>query len=470
MPQAFTTTVTRAARWPEAPDRGPLSLADRLLRPFGDVRRGEGLTAGLLLVTLFLILCGYYVCKTVREPLILTGGGAEVKAYASGLQALALMLVVPAYSWLASRVSRLTLLTVVTLIIVATLQAFWVAGQLGAPFLGMAFFVWVGVFNNAVVAQFWSYGNDLYSPQAGSRLFPVIAIGATLGSPVGAWVAGRLFAAGVPALHLLQLASVCLLLSLACYLLVERRQSGAVAPMRRSDAGASGTTTPAGDAASGSTRDGFAMLARSPYLRLICLLLLVLNVVNTTGEYILSRTVIASAEAALPGANDAAREAYIGSFYGNYFFWVNIAAIGIQSLLVSRLVRAAGIAGVLLVLPLVSIVTYAMVLAGAGFTAFRWTKTLENATDYSAMNTARHMLWLPTSRAEKYAAKQAADTFVVRTGDVLAAGLVFVGTTWMSFDRSGFAGAILVVTAAWCGVAWLLVSEYRRRDRASVAR
>ena len=58
-------------------------------------------TAFLLLVTLFLILCGYYVCKTVREPLILTGGGAEAKAYASAFQALLLMACVPAYSWLA---------------------------------------------------------------------------------------------------------------------------------------------------------------------------------------------------------------------------------------------------------------------------------------------------------------------------------------------------------------------------------
>ena len=90
----------------------------------------------------------------------------------------------------------------------------------------------------------------------------------------------------------------------------------------------------------------------------------------------------------------------------------------------------------LLVLPIASLVTYAMVLSGAGFQAFRWSKTVENATDYSAMNTARQMLWLPTTRREKYAAKQAADTFVVRAGDVLAAGLVLCrarrGCRWIA--------------------------------------
>jgi ATP/ADP translocase len=34
----------------------------------------------------------------------------------------------------------------------------------------------------------------------------------------------------------------------------------------------------------------------------------------------------------------------------------------------------------------------------------------------------------PTSREEKYKAKQAIDTFFVRMGDMIAAGVVFVGT------------------------------------------
>ena len=95
---------------------------------------------------------------------------------------------------------------------------------------------------------------------------------------------------------------------------------------------------------------------------------------------------------------------------------------------------------------------------------------MENAIDYSAMNTARQMLWLPTKRQEKYAAKQAADTFVVRIGDVLAAGLVFAGPTWLSMDRQEFAAAILVVIGVWAGVAWLLLNEYRRRQKEQPAR
>ena len=62
-----------------------------MLRVFSDVRAGEGGTALLMLANLFLLLVAYYILKTLREPLILAGGGAELKSYASAFQAAALM-------------------------------------------------------------------------------------------------------------------------------------------------------------------------------------------------------------------------------------------------------------------------------------------------------------------------------------------------------------------------------------------
>jgi AAA family ATP:ADP antiporter len=82
------------------------------------VRAGEG-AAGLLLgLNSFLLLMSYYLLKTVREPLILTQGRAEVKTYSAAAQALLLLAIVPAYGALASRVSRIRLITRVTLIFV----------------------------------------------------------------------------------------------------------------------------------------------------------------------------------------------------------------------------------------------------------------------------------------------------------------------------------------------------------------
>lgn len=121
------------------------------------------------MLNLFFLLTCYLILKTVREPLILVSGGAEIKSYAAAGQALVLVLVVPAYGFLASRINRIKLITWVVLSFIFNLIAFYVMAQFQVP-LGVAFFLWVGIFNLFVVAQFWSFANDIYTPEQGGRL------------------------------------------------------------------------------------------------------------------------------------------------------------------------------------------------------------------------------------------------------------------------------------------------------------
>ena len=436
---------------------GSASPLDRLMGLFGDVRAGEAVSAFLLLLNVFLILAGYYICKTVREPLILAGGGAQLKSYASAGMAIVLMGFIPLYSWFSSRVDRARLIFAVSLFFAVNLELFWLGARFHVPYLGVAFFIWVGIFNNAIIAQFWSYGNDLYRQADGQRLFPVIGVGTTLGSLVGALAAARLFHAGVGAYTMLHITAVILLASIGLYWLVERREG-----RRRLSAQATAPLE--------AGPNGFALLATSPYLRLICVLLLLLNLVNTTGEYILDLAVTseAAARAGTAGFNE---EAFIGAFKGDYFFLVNVVAVLIQALVVSRIVRYLGVAGAVLALPVVALGAYGIVVSGATFAAIRWAKVAENSSDYSVMNTARQMLWLPTSREEKYKAKQAADTFVVRVGDVLSAGLVWLGTHQLSLGMRGFGSVNLLIVALWIAVALMLLREHRRltAQRAALA-
>ena len=194
---------------------------------------------------------------------------------------------------------------------------------------------------------------------------------------------------------------------------------------------------------------------------MICLLLIVLNLVNTTGEYILDTVVVDEAARAAPGRRSTRRPSSAPST-ASYFFWVNVLTALVQALLVSRIVKYLGLRGALLALPIVALGAYGSVIAGATSSrSSSWAKTAENATDYSMMNTARQMLWLPTSREEKYKAKQAADTFIVRIGDVLSAGLVFAGTSWLGLGTRGFAGANLVLVGFWLLVAFMVLRENR---------
>ena len=200
----------------------------------------------------------------------------------------------------------------------------------------------------------------------------------------------------------------------------------------------------------------------TPYLRWIAAFLLLLNVANTLGEYIISRSVLDRAAGAVARGEALTAAAYVGSFYGSYFFWVNTLAVGLQVAVAARLVKRAGAAGAVLALPVIALGVYGLVAAGVAFTAIRWAKTLENATDYSLMNTGRQLLWLPTDRDEKYAAKQAIDTFFVRSGDLVAAGLVALVATRWQFDVPQIARLNVVVVALWLVVGFFAVRAYRR--------
>ncbi|MCC7035258.1 MAG: translocase [Acidobacteria bacterium] len=423
---------------------GPASRLDRALRLFGDVRPGEGAHALLMFLNVFLLLLAYYILKTVREPLILTTGGAELKSYAAGAQAAVLLGYVPLYGWLVSRLSRSRLLVTVVVAFVACIELFVVAGRLGIPYVGFAFYVWVGIFSLTMIAQFWSFANDVYSKAEGDRLFPLIAVGSTAGAPLGAAAAQALFSNGVSPWVMMQIAAALLLLHLALYTRVWSRPSTAT-----------GAATP-------SKGGGFGLVLSNPYLRLVALLLVLLNIVNSTGEFILARLVTAQAAELASATAGFDRGAFIGSFYGSYFFWVNVASVLLQAFVVSRLVKRFGFRGALLTLPILALGAYGAAALGAGLAAVRVVKTAENSADYSVMNTAKQMLWLPTTREQKFKAKQAIDTFFVRTGDLLSAAVVFAGTHYLALGPSGFALTNVVVVVAALLVAFRLVSAYDR--------
>jgi hypothetical protein len=138
----------------------PKSMLERALSVFADVRAGEGIGVILLAVNVFLLLAGYYLLKTAREALILTEGGAEVKAYSSAAQAVLLIGVVPA--WLApSRVVRINLIAVTSVFFASNLVLFYLFGSPARAKASCSISGWD--LQCLVIAQFWAFANDLYT-------------------------------------------------------------------------------------------------------------------------------------------------------------------------------------------------------------------------------------------------------------------------------------------------------------------
>ncbi|HVJ88315.1 MAG TPA: Npt1/Npt2 family nucleotide transporter [Labilithrix sp.] len=465
----------------EEPDQR--SALERTLGIVTEVRAGEGITALLLALNVFVLLTAYYVIKPVREGLVLAmKSGAEYKSYLSAAVALALLFAVPAYARVASRLSKNKLVVGVTLFFASHLVLFWGLSKIPSleTKLGLVFFVWVGVFNMMVVAQFWAFANDLYTQEQGKRLFPLIGIGASLGAALGAYVTNFLkvtIGLGVYELLLVSsgLLACCAALTQAAHRRERRGRSLALVGAKH--ASSRQVVRPDEKAASSEGGKGaFALVFGHKYLTLIAVFSLVFTLVNTNGEYILSVLVKEQAKQLAAAAGIVGDEAvrkftksYGTSFYGEFFLWVNVIGVALQSFAVSRIVKRGGLRVAFLILPMISLldalalIALPAALAVAELSVLRPGKIAENSFDYSLNNTVRNMLWLPTSTEMKYKAKQAVDTFFVRMGDVASAILVFVGADLLSWPVRNF--AIVNVGLITC---WLLLARSILRENATL--
>jgi AAA family ATP:ADP antiporter len=410
----------------------------RFLSIFAPVRREEALTAFLMMLDVFILLTVYYIIKPVREALILAGPGAEVRSYAGAGQAMLFWLLLPFYSAFASRSNRVRLINGVTAFFISNLLVFYLLGRLGFQF-GVAFFLWVGLFNLMMVAQFWALANDIYTQEQGRRLFAIVGVGGPLGAIFGSEVAGRLFKPlGPYSLMLLAagLLSICMVVTASIH-------------YRESDGDPERAQVAAGTIGSSG---GFHLVLKDRYLFLIAILILLANLVSSTGEFILGKMV----------AQQMNTPVAIGEFYAGFFFWINIVSAALQMFGVSRILKHLGIGSSLFFLPVIALCSYSVMAFLPVLRFIRITKIAENSTDYSIQNTARHALFLRTSREAKYKAKAAIDSFFWRAGDALSGLLVFIGTK-LAFDMRSFAAVNAAFVLVWLAVAIAIV-RYQKQQ------
>jgi AAA family ATP:ADP antiporter len=468
-----------------------LSPLERFLRLFTDVRPGEGRTALLMFSNVFLILCAYYFIKPLREGWIMVSEISgleqmEVKAYTYFGQILLLILAVSWYSGLVNRWPRAKLITWATLFCMSNMLLFWFLQPDfffdHLPVSGIVFYLWVGMFGVFVVAQFWAFAADVYTDEAGRRLIPMVAIGATAGAAFGSQItqflveggfADLLAALGLEALaalarqtlvteSLLLLALIPLAASIVLTRIVDRRQGSPGPPKKSEEAPAS----PFG---------GLTMVLSSRFLLAVTIITLLLNWVNTNGEFLLTRVLEAALEsqAAAEGLKETEavrRFMYAGTaaFYGNFFKLVNVLALVLQAFVASRLLKYGGFGAILLLLPVVALTSYATMALVPVLFMVKLMKVAENATDYSINNTARHVLWLPLPSDVKFKGKTTVDSVFVRLGDGMATLTVLVGVRMLGLATAGFFAFNVALVLVWLCFALVVVREHRRLTEALV--
>ncbi|MDX1431472.1 MAG: hypothetical protein R3286_03385 [Gammaproteobacteria bacterium] len=426
----------------------------------------------LLLGSIFLILTAYYFIKPVREGWLSVSAiqglsKLEVKAYSAFGQTLVLMAVMPFYVRLSTVWSRRELITRVGWFFIAALLCFWVV-QPGliverVPFAGVAFYLFVGIFSVTIVAQFWAFASDLYGVERGRRLFPLIALGASAGAVVGSWIGERLVRlAWLEAFDLILLS----LAPLAAALWLARRADRRLVAQEAPRAMPGYDSVPAVP----SNEGAFALILRHHYLTATAAMILIFSWVVASGDNVLFGLVQQMLEAdlaadnAVPGSPEFSRllKNATTAFYSDLYFWINLIGLLLQAFIVSRIVDLGGFRLLVVTTPLISLAAYVAMAVAPVLGIIKAMKIAENSSNYSIQNTARHMLWLPTTKAMLYQAKPTVDTFFVRLGDGLAAVTVMIGARLLDLTLIQFVYINIVLVIVWLALSLYIGREHRR--------
>ncbi|MEE8495599.1 MAG: MFS transporter, partial [Xanthomonadales bacterium] len=360
----------------------------------------------------FFIMFSYYILRAVRDEISSADRG--------NLQILwsvvfgVMLVVVPLYSWLASKWSRGVFVPLANRFFIVCLVAFWLCIVLlpdtVRPWIDRVFYVWTSVFALFVVTVFWGLLADCFDNAQAKRMFGFIAVGSSIGGIAGSSLTAGL-AEIVPTFLLLLIACIPLEIASWCALRLHRQFGTGNIRTRGESA----------RAITGNAWSGMKAVFASPYLMGIAAFIALMTFASTV-LYFQQANLVAEAF-----TDRGVRTA----FFAKLDLGVSILTIVFQVYLTARIIKWLGVGLTLALVP---------VAVALGFLALGMYPTLAvlvvvqvayRAGRYGLTKPAREILWTVLSREAKYKSKPFLDAAVYRGGDLVSGwiytGLVAVG-------------------------------------------
>ncbi|OYP97587.1 MFS transporter [Pseudomonas mandelii] len=405
-----------------------------------DVQPGERTALMLGFAFHFCVLASYYLVRPLRDALGLEGGADKLQ-WLFTATFVVMLLMVPVFGALASRLPATRFVPLIYRVIAASMLVFGVliANHIAPVAVGRVFFVWISLYNLFIVSIFWSVLVDRFSSEQGRRLFGFIAAGGTLGTFIGPLLAATM-ATRLGPVALTVAAALLLEVAVRCYrALLSRTQSQ------------SGSRLMDDRRMGGSMLAGITLITRSPYL-LGLVLFMLLHTSAATLLYFEQGRIVAGSYADVASRTQ---------FFAVVDLIVSALTLVFQLLLTAPLIRLVGVGGALVALPLATIVAFsAMALAPVPATV-ALAQGLRRAVEFAIVRPAREVLWTVVSREEKYKAKNVIETLVYRGGDA-ASGWLSVGLTALG---AGF-GLVALVIVPFAGLwGWLCLWLARHQEK-----
>lgn len=372
-------------------------------------RSGEERAVGLAFSYFFMLMCAYYLLRPLRDAMAISAGLENLPWLYTGTF-LAMLTLTPLFGALVSRVRKQLLLPITYGFFASNLLVFYLLFKLNPEALWVAssFFIWLSAFNYFVVSVFWSFMADVFRDEEAKRLFGPIAAGGGTGAIVGPLLMQFLVPRiGVDAV--VGLALVLLLGTLPCIRGLSRwadaRHGHFVLPPDDPEA-----------RIGGGMLAGLLLVVRSPYLLGIFSIIAIGSIAGLFMYNELLRLV----EQAYPDLASRAQ------FFGRLDTAVNVLAWLFQGFVVSWLIRRFELAGALITIPIVALLSFAALAAAPVLAFLAAGQIVRRAGEYGIAKPSREVLFTVVDAEEKYKAKNFIDTVMQRGSDMVGIWLHYL--------------------------------------------
>ena len=445
-----------------------------------NMRRGEFGLAVLSALFFFLVLCGYFFLRPVREAMGVARGMDDLR-WLFAVTSVASLFAVLVFGGVVARTNRRRFIPVAYLFVIACLIGFATlliqdvragGGLIGtdaetglARGVGYTFYVWLSVINLFSTSVFWSFMVDVFDVDQGKRMFPFIGIGGTLGAFLGgrgaSFVSGLTESPYLPA-GLMLIGASCFALAIAVMLILDRKAgasdlsrlgAGAARGPTATDGGAADGGTPEtgpGRRGEGGTRigggalEGLRAVFTSPYLLGVGLWVVFMAISNTLIYFTQANVIL--------GATDTFSQR-VGSF-ADFDSLAQLGTLLTQIFITTHLIRKLGVGWTLAILPLVTVLGFVVLAVWPIYGVMMIFQAVHRATRYAISRPSRETLFSVVPPAEKYKGKPIVDVFLYRGGDLAGAGIdslfAMLGLTlaWVAMSTAPLAGMWIVLSVA----------------------
>jgi AAA family ATP:ADP antiporter len=427
------------------------SLADSASRKVWQrlvlVQAGESRALLWAAAYFFFLLFGFYLLRPIREAMGIAKGADQLPWLMTATM-VAMLVANPVYAKVVSILPRRRFIPLISHFFAANLLIFFflftLLSEHGGAILGYAFYVWLSVFNLFVISVFWSLMTDVFNEDQGKRLFGVISMGGTLGAIFGAATVESLSRGNwgfkVEPSGMMLLALVGLELAVFCMLRLAKHFKLSTDKQSKKEPGPVFT-------------EGLKLILRSAYLQMICIYILLFTITSTF-LYLTQGEIVARSFPS-PAERIAA--------FARMDFWGNVITLTLQLFVTSRLLRGLGVPGVLLILPILTLLGFGALSIWPAFATLAIVQVLRRGLHYAVDRPAREILYIPLGPEEKYKSKPFIDTFIYRGGDFLGVW----APTLLGVLAIPVSLAALTVASGWIASAAWLGKLVGKQNRAS---